>query len=201
MITRQEILEKAVHECLREMYLWAQPSIDIDKLIESGYKDSKFDPLYKKYYLSTENFQYIIDTYVDAYNIKSGWDNHFDLLIHYLNDGGLKDKYIPQDGEKPGYRSYEEVPSIYKYLDKEDADIALSLIEECHNFYKTDHENNKFTMTMALGVGSPMSNKESVEKYWHENGRPDFKIKEFNIDDILYNKEDMTEEEFKETLK
>lgn len=201
MITRQEILEKAVHECLREMYLWAQPSIDIDELIASGYKDSKFDPLYKKYYLSIENFQYIIDTYVDAYNIKSGWNNHFDLLIHYLNDGGFRDKYIPQDGEKPGYRSYEEVPSIYKYLDKEDADIVLSLIEECHNFYKTDHENNKFTMTMALGVGSPMSNKESVEKYWHENGRPDFKIKDFSIDDILYNEEDITEEEFKETLK
>ena len=46
MISRQDILQEALHKCLVEMYRWAQPSIDIDKLIESGFKDSKENPLY-----------------------------------------------------------------------------------------------------------------------------------------------------------
>ena len=48
MITRQDILEQAVHKCLVEMYKWAQPSIDIDKLIKSGYKDTRENPLYER---------------------------------------------------------------------------------------------------------------------------------------------------------
>ena len=69
MLTRNDVLGKAIHECLADMYRWAQPSIDIDKLIESGFKDSKEDPLYKRHYLSEKNFIYLRDIYKDAYGI------------------------------------------------------------------------------------------------------------------------------------
>ena len=52
MLTRSDILSEAIHKCLVEMYKWAQPAIDLDKLIADGYKDSKEDPLYKRHYLS-----------------------------------------------------------------------------------------------------------------------------------------------------
>ena len=47
MLTRSDILSEAIHKCLVEMYKWAQPAIDLDKLIADGYKDSKEDPLYR----------------------------------------------------------------------------------------------------------------------------------------------------------
>ena len=206
MISRKEILEEAVHKCLRDMYLWSQPSIDIDELLKTGYKDKKESPLYRRHYLSSKNFTYIKDAYISAYRMKDDWENDFETIINYLYSGGLKDKYIQEEG-KPGYRGCEKVPSIYKYLDKEDADIVMSLIGECKNFYRVDKEARDFSFTMALGVGSPTSNDKEVEEYWQVNGRPNFITKDFYIDDVLYGTEEtdyepeMSEEEFINTLK
>ena len=61
MINRKEILEEAVHRCLRDMYLWSQPSIDIDELLKTGYKDTEENPLYRRHYLSSKNFVYLKD--------------------------------------------------------------------------------------------------------------------------------------------
>ena len=36
MLTRSDILSEAIHKCLVEMYKWAQPAIDLDKLIADG---------------------------------------------------------------------------------------------------------------------------------------------------------------------
>ena len=94
MITRQDILEQAVHKCLAEMYKWAQPSIDIDKLIKSGYKDTRENPLYERHYLSYDNYKYIVDRFIEAYGMTDKWDDTFDLIYKYLIEGGLKDKYI-----------------------------------------------------------------------------------------------------------
>ena len=206
MINRKEILEEAVHRCLRDMYLWSQPSIDIDELLKTGYKDTEESPLYRKHYLSSKNFVYLKDTYINAYRMEDDWENDFETLINYLYSGGLKSKYIKEEG-CPGYKGYEKVPSIYKYLDKEDADIVMSLIGECKDFYRVNKEANDFSFTMALGVGSPTSNAKEVEEYWQDNNRPNFTIKDFYIEDILYGTEEndyepeMSEEDFINTLK
>ena len=193
MITRQDILEQAVHKCLVEMYKWAQPSIDIDKLIKSGYKDTRENPLYERHYLSYDNYKYIVDRFIEAYGMTDKWDDIFDLIYKYLIEGGIKDKYI-QPKDAPGYRGYEDVPSLYKYIDEEDADIALSLIYECQHFYNHGQDASRFGMTMALGVGSPNSNKEVVEKYWKQHGYADFKIEDFEIDNVLYSDEISSED-------
>ena len=54
-----------------------------------------------------------------------------------------------------------------------------------------------------IHVAVASCNAKAVEKYWHEHGRSEFKIKEFNIEDILYPEDNdcLTEEEFIETLK
>lgn len=204
MKRREDVLSEAVHECLKEMYKWAQPSIDIDELVASGFKDDKDNPLYRKHYLSMENFKYIVDSYVYAYGMKDPWEENFDTCIRYLTEGGLKDKYIPADGDKPGYRSYDKVAPLAEFIGQENTDKAIELIKECRNFYRHNREENDFGFTMSLGVGSPNSNNEEVEKYWQENGRPDFKIKKYDIDDVIYGSEEyenITVEDFIETLK
>lgn len=204
MVTRKEILEEAVHKCLKDMYLWSQPSINIDYLLKSGFKDDEKNPLYRRHYLSSKNYSYLMNTYIKAYRMKDDWEKDFELIVDYLCKGGLKDKYV-DDGDGHSYRSYENTLPLSAYFEQEDVDIIMSLIGDCHDFYRVNNEERSFSFTMCLGVGSPTSNKEEVEKYWQENKRPDFKIKDFYIDDVLYGTEDnepeMTEEEFIECLK
>lgn len=207
MKTRSDILEQAFNECLKEMYKWAQPSIDLDKLIKEGYKDDDKNPLYTKHYLSTDNFNYIKDTYMYAYGINDTWDDTFETIYNQLENGGVEDDYIPAKEGNPGYRSYKKVDSLKNHLTTpEDFNTIIEYIKKIQNFFKHHSlETNKFNVSICLGC-SPTSNKEEVEKYWKENGRPDFKIKDFEIGDVIYggpNDEyiDITPDEFVESLK
>ena len=202
MLTRNDVLGKAIHECLADMYRWAQPSIDIDKLIESGFKDSEESPLYKKHYLSEKNFIYLRDIYKDAYGITDNWNDTFETLIDYLVKGGIEDDYRPATKDRPAYRDYKKVPALDTLIGKEATDKCLEHIKKCQNFYcGHSREVNQFDMTMALGVGSPNSCAKVVEDYWHEHGKPEFKVKEFKIEDVLYDEEYPDVDEFLESLK
>lgn len=202
MLTRNDVLGKAIHECLADMYRWAQPSIDIDKLIESGFKDSEENPLYKRHYLSQDNFIYIRDSFKIAYGIVDDWNDTFELLIDYLVKGGTEDDYRPATKDRPAYRDYKKVPALDTLIGKEAADKCLEHIKKCQNFYcGHSREVNQFDMTMALGVGSPNSCAKVVEDYWHEHGKPEFKVKEFKIDDIIYDDRYPDVDEFLESLK
>ena len=63
MLNRDNIIQRAVQECLEEMYAKAQPSANYKELIEkvkSGeIEDSNENPVYNRYYLSQEEFEYI----------------------------------------------------------------------------------------------------------------------------------------------
>lgn len=202
MLTRNDVLGKAIHECLADMYRWAQPSIDIDKLIESGFKDSEENPLYKRHYLSQDNFIYIRDSFKTAYGIIDDWNDTFETLINYLVKGGIEDDYKPATKDRPAYRDYKKVPALDTLIGKEATDKCLEHIKKCQNFYcGHSREVNQFDMTMALGVGSPNSCAKVVEDYWHEHGKPEFKVKEFKIEDVLYDEEYPDVDEFLESLK
>ena len=202
MLTRNDVLGKAIHECLADMYRWAQPSIDIDKLIESGFKDSDENPLYKRHYLSQDNFIYIRDSFKTAYGIVDDWNDTFETLINYLVKGGIEDDYRPATKDRPAYRDYKKVPALDTLIGKEATDKCLEHIKKCQNFYcGHSREVNQFDMTMALGVGSPNSCAKVVEDYWHEHGKPEFKVKEFKIEDVLYDEEYPDIDEFLESLK
>lgn len=196
MLNRDNVINQAFHDCLKEMFAKAQPSVDYDQLI-SDFKEGKItegpkNHIYDRYYLSQEEFSYILDKYVDAYKIASDWPNHFELLENYLHEGGSKDVYKPDwtDTEgnwHPGHRDYEKVPSIEKqfrdyfkkvlgenYQDnevftKDLSDMVYETVQNCKNFYSFTREESSFRGGIALGC-SPTSNKQTVIDYWKSQG-------------------------------
>lgn len=194
---RDKVIEQAFHDCMKEMYAKAQPSLDYDlatEQIKSGEMvDTKEDPVYGRHYLSHDEFKYILDKYIDGYNIKSKWLDYVGMVEKYLTKGGTKDKYIERDGDNPGYRGYEEVAPIREQIQNilkestgNDSDeltnkiveCVLNTISDCKKFYKFDTENSQFSMSVALGH-SPSSSLEKVQKYWNDKG-VDIKIVERN---------------------
>ena len=222
MISRKEILDNAVHDCYKEMYAKAQPSADWDKILQE-YKDgtrSKDERVYEQHYLSQEEFSYIVNKYIDAYNIQSHWRDNIELLEKYLNKGGSKDKYIDPvyndvgDMVSPGYRGYEDVDPIKNQILKEVSkiicddplansltdnivNIVMNTINECKNFYKFDREESSFRMSTALGA-SPSSNANEVRQYWKDKTGEDIVIEERNPKLFWYRDRGYTDEELAE---
>lgn len=199
MISRNDILIEACDKCYKEMFKWAQPSINIDELIKSGYKDNDEHPLYSLHYLSPENFKYIKDKYMSAYGIVDNWKDTFELIYQQLNDGGIE-RYYTKEGNKD-FREFSPLKKCLK--NPEDFDIVIDYLKKIQNFFKgSAYETNSFNMSICLGC-SPTSCNEKVEEYWRNNGRPDFTIKDFDIEDVIYGDEyiDITEDEFIKTLK
>lgn len=190
MLDRKEILERAYHECMVEMYAKAQPSVDFNQLLEDAKagKIDKDEKVYERYYLSHPEFDHIRKKYIDAYNIKSSWKSNIEVLEQYLAEGGNKDKYIEahtdEYGYHPGYRGYETVKPIGEQIQNilktelgdEHVEVAnkileavMNTIKDCKEYYRFDREENDFNYSVALGP-SPCSNKDTVKEYWKEQG-------------------------------
>lgn len=218
MFDRDSVLDRAYHDCMREMYKRSQPSADYDQLIEdvkSG-KIPKDTRIYERYYLSMDEFIYIRDKYMKAYGLKEHWRPNIEILERYLNEGGTKDKWIPErvdeDGFKhPGYRGYDKVPPIkkqitdflmhnisgeYVELGDEITKIVMDTINDCKEFYKFDREPNSFSASIALGA-SPTSYKDTVIEYWKSQG-VDLKIEDRNP--LLFWERDYYGDEFEEVM-
>lgn len=217
MLTRDKIIEQAYHECMSEMYAKAQPSADFNQLLKDAKvgKISKDEKVYERYYLSQEEFKYILNKYKKAYNIKSKWEDYVEIIENYLNEGGTKDKYIEACTDKngnyhPGYRGYENVPPLikqikeclknhkidYNSLANELNSLTLNTIKDCKDFYRFDREENSFHFSIALGP-SPTSNKDTVIEYWKNQGV------EINIQDknpLLFYEMDEYGEKFEEYM-
>lgn len=224
MLDRKEIIKRAYHECMVEMYAKAQPSADYNQLLEDAKngKIGKDERVYERYYLSQEEFKYILNKYKDAYNIKSHWKDDVEVIEKYIEEGGSKDKYIePHTDEKgnyhPGRRSYEKVKPLKEQLSdvlkafsilKEYSlydenihnklyDTVTNIIDTCKNFYKFDREESSFDCSVALGP-SPNSCAEAVIQYWANQG-VDIEIKERNP--LLLWDMDYYGENFEEVMK
>jgi hypothetical protein len=199
MLDRKEIIKRAYHECMVEMYAKAQPSADYNQLLEDvkNGKIGKDERVYERYYLSQEEFKYILNKYKDAYNIKSHWKDDVEVIEKYIEEGGVKDKYIPSYEDEngnfhPGYRGYEDVAPLkdrlfdileeYGLYDENMHnklyDTVVDTIDTCKNFFKFDSEETSFDCSVALGP-SPNSCAEAVIQYWAHQG-VDIEIKERN---------------------
>jgi len=207
ILDRELVLSKAVEDCYREMFAKAQPAADWDNLIQE-YKAGKIDeekdgPVYNRHYLSMEEYIYILDKYLDAYHVKSEWNDHIDILKEYLIKGGSKDKYIKEHTDEngnyhPGYRGYEKVAPMYDHikeilfnefgenwheiLDKKAHQITdkiIELINTCQDFYRFNMDECKFRNTLAMGA-TPTSNAETVKKWWKDHYNEDIEIEERN---------------------
>lgn len=195
MLNRQKILEQAFHDCMKEMYAKAQPPADYDQLLEDAKngKIGKDENVYERHYLSSEEFNYIHDKYIEAYNIKESWNSNIELLEEYLSNGGTKDKYIEahtdEYGYHPGYRGYEKVKPIkeqfndildessnldeYNVYDENMLnklyDCLMNTIKNCKNFYRFDREQSSFSCSLSLGA-SPTNDPNTVKEYWKSQG-------------------------------
>lgn len=217
MLTREKVIEQAFHDCMKEMYEKAQPSADYDKIIEDAKagKIGKDELIYNRYYLSQEEFKYILNKYVNAYRLQDEWSSNMDVLISYLNEGGYRDKWIEDRVDEngthhPGHRGYENVPPMNKQiLDiiskygcgegemyKELCSTISETIEGCKNYYKFDREYSSFTVSVALGA-SPTSNPEVVKEYWRTQG-VDLKIEERNP--LLFWEKEYYGDEFEDVM-
>ena len=222
MLNRDKILDEAFERCMEEMYLRAQPSVSYKELVEGvkngTIEDSKTNPIYDRYYLSHEEFKYILDKYIKAYRIQEEWHSNIELLEKYLTEGGTKDKYIKahtdEDGNyHPGYRGYEKVPSLKNQiidflkrnvtadyditqLGEDITKIAMDNINDCKEFYRFNREENSFSTSIALGA-SPTSNPDSVKEYWKSQGI-DIEIEERNP--LLFWERDYYGDEFEEVM-
>lgn len=188
-MTRDNIISHAITECMREMYAKAQPSADYDKLVEDvkAGKIGKDELVFNRHFLSHDEFNYILNKYIDMYRLREEWTSNVDLLIDYISKGGSKDKWIPDHTENgmyyTGHRGYEKVAPLKEQFDiimneynmydenmlNHLYDAVINTINDCKDFYKFDREQTSFSIAVALGA-SPTSNPETVKEYWKSQG-------------------------------
>lgn len=195
MLDRRQIIQQAYTECMREMYAKAQPSADYDAIVagvkDGTIEDSDKDPVYARYYLSEEEFKYILNKYIKAYGMNSTWHSYVDTVRRYFDGEGMKDAWVENKVDEygvkhSGYRVAEEVPHITKafkeilakQLDGEHfidtlvdslSKVVFEYIDNCENFYRVDREEGDFSCSVALGA-SPTSNPNTAVEYWKKQG-------------------------------
>lgn len=178
-LDRDEIIWEIRQRCMKEMYARAQPSEDYDKIWEY-YKQCKKEgkegeQVYRRYYLSVEEFKYIEEKYLELYKIIDPFKEHCDIIIRDMKEGCSKDKYIPEYTDEhgnwhPGYSGYEKVPSLEKQIGKEAAKKVIDFVEQRRDFYRFNRDENAFRFSVALS-DSPTSNAQEVIDYWKSQGK------------------------------
>lgn len=192
ILDRTKVLQKAHDDCMREMYAKSQPVGDYDEYVrqyQTGELTDDDERVYNRHYLSREEYEYILDKYVDAYGMKEKWSDYVDTVKEYFGDDVSKDKYIEayvdeNGNHHSGYRGYEKLPNFKNVIsdilsNNSDEDVesisqkiydaVMERIETCKNFYRFDREESGFHVSIGFGA-SPTCNKEVVKKYWKEHG-------------------------------
>ena len=167
MISRNDVLSKAVDDCLEELYTLVVPKITWEKFKEEckiyseKYKkweserkiNSELDKKsriecigpapYEFYFIPREITKDVCDSYVHAYKIDNQQEllDTIETLKNYCKEP-IVDKYIDdwedEHGHHPGYRSYDYPDNLEKEIKKILGDIAED------NEYYQDELQNKF---------------------------------------------------------
>jgi hypothetical protein len=192
ILDRAKVLRKAYEDCMREMYAKSQPVGDYDEYVrqyQTGELTDDDERVYNRHYLSREEYDYILDKYVDAYGMKEKWSDYVDTVKEYFGDDAPNDKYIEayvdeNGNHHSGYTGYEKLPNFKNVVsdilsnnsDNSNEDISqkiydavMNRIETCKRFYRFDREESGFHVNIGFGA-SPTFNKEVVKKYWKEHG-------------------------------
>lgn len=181
---RSDMIEKAIIDCLDEMYRKSQPSITWDEIQELA-KENPERRIWQEHYLSTKHYEEIQDKYMDMYRIGNEWNSNVNLVEEYLTKGGTKDKYIDahtdEYGYHPGYRGYEKVEPIANQIEailieqlepgsrteslkNNIVDAVMNTIGYCKDFYCFNREENSFRFNVSNY--SPCSNIEAVREIY-----------------------------------
>lgn len=186
ILTRRDIIQEAYDACMREMYAKAQPSANYDAIVagvkDGTIQDSDKDPVYARYYLSQDEFKYILDKYVKAYGMENKWNSYVGIIETYLKGGGHRNIYVNNSKElicvphiketftKEIYDNFgnilgEDTEKLSEILSSK----VLEYVQWCRDFYMVDIEEGSFSANIALGA-SPTSNPDTVIEYWEKYG-------------------------------
>lgn len=198
MKTRRDIVNKAVFDCLDEMYRNSQPSITWEE-VESEAKMNPEKRIWEEHYLSAKKFEEIHDKYMHMYRIGDEFKDNVGLVEEYLSKGGTKDKYIEahtdEYGYHPGYRGYENVKPIKEQIREivinelgegnvsnsitnKITETVMNTIKYCKEFYCFNREEIGFRFNVSNY--SPNSNIEAVRKIYKDT---DIVINEDTLDE------------------
>lgn len=172
--SRDDVLREAIDNCLDAMYRASYPSITLEELKEEA---KKIDPkkrdnarLFDRHYLPQRIHTAILEDFADAYELKSHLPTIIDVLKGYFKDP-LVDKWIEGVNEHdPGHRGYEHPEP----MPEEHRVVAEKYMDMANDFFNWNRDLNCLYFNVCNV--SPCSNRETVEKWYHENGQPDFKI-------------------------
>lgn len=186
ILTRRDIIQEAYNACMREMYAKAQPSADYDAIVagvkDGTIQDSDKDPVYARYYLSQEEFKYILDKYIKAYGMEKKWNSYVGIIETYLKGGGhrevsannrkelicvphIKEAFTEEIYDNFGNILGEDTGMLSEILSNK----VLEYVQWCRDFYIVDGEADSFSASVALGA-SPTSNPDTVIEYWRKQG-------------------------------
>lgn len=182
-ITEYDILDKAIHECLCELYKRAQPSINLDEVLKYSDKPKK---IYDHYYLSDENYRYITNMYLEAYGFKSHWEDNCETIKNYLINGGTKISFIPNEN-KMLIKTYDKTSPLSELIGEENSKLVEEGIKNCKEYFLNNHLENSFRFSVMNS--SPTSNKQQVIDYWKKEGK-DIIIKDYDIEKVYFYEED-----------
>ena len=173
VISRDDIISQAIDDCLDVMYRASYPSITLDEYKkqheEMPEEERKEARLFEAHYLPKNIYDAIVKDFEEAYDFKSPLPDIIEILKDYFKDP-IVDKWIEDTEGKPGHRGYDrpEPMDSYTYMKAE------KFLDMANGFYKWDRDLNSFLFNVMNF--SPCSNRETVEKWHHDNGNPDFKL-------------------------
>lgn len=174
--SRDDVLREAVDNCLDTMYRASYPSITLEELRAEA---KKIDPkerdearLFDRHYLPSKIHTAILEDFAEAYDLKSSLPEIIQILKDYFKDP-IVDKWIEGVNEHdPGHRGYDHPEPMAE----EHRLVAEKYMDMANEFFNWNRDLNCLYFNVCNV--SPNSNRETVEKWYHEHGDPDFKIPE-----------------------
>jgi hypothetical protein len=174
VISHDDVLSDAIDKCLDIMFRASYPSITLEEYKEQHKKLNKEErqkaQLYHAHYLPWKAYEAIKEDFVEAYELKSQLPEIIDVLKGYFKEP-IVDKWVSgKDDLDPGHRGYEHPEP----MDDETYKTVEKFMDMANGFYNWNRGINTFYFNISNY--SPCSNRETVEKWWHEHGDPDFKL-------------------------
>lgn len=137
MLTRYDVLNKVVNECLMELYSLVQPSVSWEAFKEENRifkeKESEYEALHEKpsylefvgpkpfefYYLPKDIIEDVCNSYIYAYKLDEQQNllDIIEILKNYCKKPIIS-KYIEGKKGEPGYRSYDNPDNLEKEINK-----------------------------------------------------------------------------------
>lgn len=187
LVDRSDVIEKAIIDCLDEMYRRSQPSITWEE-IQKQVKEDRDRHIWREHYLPQWLYKNIQNKYVRMYRLQEEWSTSVGLVESYLLEGGTKDKYIEAYTDEhgnyhPGCRGYEDVKPIKEQIEQilteqletgsradsikeQIVKAVMDSISDCKNFYHHDRDYMQFSFNVSNY--SPNSNIEAVREFYKD---------------------------------